>query len=160
MLTAFVRGDDRVIARFQQITPCVLDEIRKTTEILAIDLAAYVQRNKLSGQVLKNRTGRLRRSITYEVLSSATGSVGTVGTNVEYAHIHEYGFQGTVDVREHLRMQKMAWGKPMKDPREVTVKAHTMKMNVPGKRFLRDSMAENADKIRSGYEQAMQRGLR
>jgi len=160
MLTGFVTGDDRVIANFKAITPRVMLEIQKTTTSLAAELAGYIQRNKLSGQVLKNRTGRLRRSITFEAKNRADSSTATVGTNVEYAHTHEHGFQGTVSVKEHLRMQKVAWGKPMKNPHEVTVRAHDMKMNIPGKRFLRGSLEENAGHIRDEYRRAVSRGLK
>lgn len=42
----------------------------------------------LTGAVLHVQTGRLRQSIQTEV---AADNLGTIGTNVEYAAIHEYG---------------------------------------------------------------------
>ena len=159
MITGFVTGDERVIANLRQASPRVMLELRKATTTLRIQLAGYIQRNKLSGQSLKNRTGRLWRSITSQSINTDTSTSGIVGTNVEYAHVHEYGFHGTVSVKEHLRMQKVAWGKAMKNPREVTVKAHNMTMNTPGKRFLRDALAENAELIRETYRKAVNRGL-
>jgi hypothetical protein len=51
---------------------------------------------KLSGQVLKNRTGTLRRKINYEVRETPTGITGSVGVKLSYAAAHEYGFDGVV----------------------------------------------------------------
>jgi len=160
MITAFVVGDDKVIARFNGLNDRLMNELVRATRLSAASLAAYIQKDKLSGQVLRNITGRLRRSITFQTIERPDSTTATVGTNVEYAHALEYGFKGPVNVREHLRMQKVAFGRPMKDPRQVTVRAHTMNMNVPGRSFLRSSLAEKADEIRSGYEHAIQRALR
>jgi phage gpG-like protein len=44
----------------------------------------------LTGSVLRVQTGRLRQSVQTEVTSDTTG---IIGTNVEYAAIHEYGGQ-------------------------------------------------------------------
>ena len=46
----------------------------------------------LTGAVLRVQTGRLRQSM--QTFVEADGSRGVVGTNVEYARIHEYG--GTI----------------------------------------------------------------
>lgn len=58
---------------------------------LAIKFQAHVKEDKLSGQVLNVRTGTLRRSINQRVTIGASRIFATVGTNVEYAGIHEYG---------------------------------------------------------------------
>ena len=159
MISGFVVGDDKVIGRFRLVNSRVMDEMRKATQIIGFRLAAYVQKNKLSGQVLKNRTGKLRRSITFVETDTSTDSTGgTVGTNTEYAAVHEYGFSGTVTVKEHLRMMTMAWGRSV-TPREITVRSHPMKMNMPEKSFLRSSLKDNAGMIKDEYTKAQQRGL-
>lgn len=63
---------------------------------IADKLVGTVQSQKLSGQVLKVQTGRLRRSITRRVESTSDGINAIAGTNVEYAKIHEYG--GTINI--------------------------------------------------------------
>ena len=148
------------MAHLQQFPERLATSMVKAMNRVTIGVQALVKSGKLSGQVLHVRTGTLRRSINQEVRYAGSGLIeGIVGTNVEYAHVHEYGFHGTVSVKEHLRMQKVAWGKAMKNPREVTVKAHNMTMNTPGKRFLRDALAENAELIRETYRKAVNRGL-
>ena len=63
-----------------------------------IRLADYIASEKLSGQELNVRTGNLRRSLqesrARKVQEIAGGVRGTVGTNVEYAEVHERG--GTI----------------------------------------------------------------
>ena len=66
-------------------------------------------KEKLSGEVLNVRTGRLRRSIVERVESSGSVVTGIVGTNVEYAAPHEYGFIGVVTVKESLRVSKLTF---------------------------------------------------
>ena len=81
-------------------------------------------RARLSGGETLSDTARLRRSFTVR----ATERSVAVGTNVEYAAVHQFGAKKgsfgvvTASVREHLR--KVA-GK------EVTVKAHTRKQILP-----------------------------
>ena len=109
---------------------------------LTIKLQGMVKEQKLSGQVLKVRTGNLRRSINQRVdVEEGRGPVGTVGTNEKYARPHEMGFKGEVQIREHLRTVRQAWGRPI-EPVQVTVKAHTVRVNLPERSFLRSALAE------------------
>lgn len=110
---------------------------------LTIKLQGMVKQDKLSGQALNVRTGNLRRSINQKVeVDSATGPAGTVGTNEKYAPPHELGFRGEVQIREHLRTIKMAWGKPLSEPVIAQVRAHTKRMNLPERSFLRSALAD------------------
>lgn len=54
-------------------------------------LQRSVKTDQMSGDPLKVRSGRLRSSISAFTQRTATGVEGTVGTNVPYARIHEYG---------------------------------------------------------------------
>jgi phage virion morphogenesis protein len=81
------------------------------------------------GQPLRN-TGRLRNSIT----SSAGDDFLLMGTNVEYAPPHQFGYQGPVPVPEHTRRITQAFGKPI-EPKTITVSAHTRKANIPARPF-------------------------
>ena len=110
---------------------------------------------KLSGQVLKNRSGNLRTSVHFgDITETPNGITGTVGTIREYAAAHEYG--GPYQVKEHLRMQTMAWGRPM-TPKQVTVKEFTM--NMPQRSFLRSALRETKNLIAAEYERAAKRAI-
>lgn len=65
--------------------------LRSAVERLSIGVQAAVKEDKLSGQVLHVRSGTLRRSINRVVTETPSGVFATVGTNVVYAAIHEYG---------------------------------------------------------------------
>ena len=97
--------------------------------------------------MLKNRTGTLRRKIHYTVTESANEISASVGVKLAYAAAHEYGFDGVVTVKEHLRLVKMAFGRPIA-PVEATIGAHTRHMHLPERSFLRSSLRENAASIR------------
>ena len=143
--------------------------IGRAVEREAIRLTAYVKENKLTDQVVRVRTGRLRRSITYRYLEDGANFQAFVGTNVSYARALENGFTGTVNVRghvvkEHQRKMTMAFGRPMQNPRTVsvkehTVKAHPMRMNVKPRYFLRDSLNENMTLITGNIRKAIVEGL-
>jgi phage gpG-like protein len=59
-------------------------------------------KNKLSGQVLNRVTGKLAQSQNYNV----TENVLSVGSNLSYAAIHEYGGEITPDKGNFLRFEK------------------------------------------------------
>ncbi|MFX6778543.1 hypothetical protein ABTH52_20150, partial [Acinetobacter baumannii] len=70
--------------------------------------------------------------------------IGIVSTNVKYGRIHEYGFSGTVAVRESLRQVNKAFGRPIQT-REVAVRAHSRRVNLPARSFLRSALHDLAD---------------
>ena len=64
MISGYLVGDRELVKRLQNLPARVMDPIAATTQRLGYGLQAYVQTRKLTGQVLKVRTGRLRASIT------------------------------------------------------------------------------------------------
>lgn len=113
---------------------------------------------KLSGDVLRVRTGRLRRSIHPEWDFKQGYSGATVGTNVEYAGIHEYGFSGSVLVKSFQREMTKAFGKPI-SPTQVTVRAHTRNINMPERSFLRTTLREMNSEITDSLQLAVTKEL-
>ena len=72
---------------------------------------AQIQRGHLSGpttdsslSVGKKYGNRLRGSVrASKAFPTATGVESSIGSNVIYAAVHEFGFEGDVQVRPHLR---------------------------------------------------------
>ena len=64
-------------------------EMTAATELLQ----EYVVTDKLSGNPLKTRSGRLRDSITSEVNATDDQASGVIATDVPYARIQEFGGQ-------------------------------------------------------------------
>lgn len=121
----------------------LLADLKTEITRIAVDVSAHVKDKKLSGQALKVQSGRLRRSINFRVAESSTGVEAKVGTNVEYGRVHEFGFSGTVNVKEHMRKGKQAF----------KVSAHTRRVNLPERSFLRSTMTD----MRAGIDQRIAR---
>ena len=155
MINGRLVNDSAVLVRLREIPQIVSRNAERAIAELTIRLQRKVIKEKLDGQVLNVRTGILAGSISSVTQTSATRFVGFVGTNVSYANAHEYGVNKTVSVKEHLRMITMAWGKPIKNPRRVEVRAHSMRMNLPARSFLRFSLDEMQPEIFERIEQAL-----
>jgi len=136
MIRAWIVGDDAVIARLDAIPGSVAAAVRRAVEGQAIALTRYVKGSKLSGQVLRNRSGHLRASISYALMIADQGLTAQVGANVEYAHVHEYG--GDFAIKAHQRMMTQAFGRPVAIPRMISVRAHDA--HYPERSFLRSSL--------------------
>lgn len=119
--------------------PIFREELIKAMRANAIELQGYVKSKKLSGQVLKNRTGTLRRSINQKVEATSEGVFASVGTNVRYGAVHEFGFKGKVSVKQHLRT--------IKGGTAHTVSAHTRTVALPERSFLRTAIREMREKL-------------
>lgn len=134
VIDGFVVGDAAVTARFANFGPRLKDELRAAISKLTLKLQREVVQNKLTGQALNVRTGTLRRSIGQRVSEEGASVVGLVSTNLSYAKAHEYGFTGSVQVKEHLSRSRLG--------NSFTVQAHSMKMDIKERSFLRSALAE------------------
>ena len=151
MISGYLIGDVETIAKLDRITPAVKGKLKQSINSLTLKLLAHVKSDKLSGQVLHVRTGRLRRSINQRLMEDATLITGVVGTNVEYARYHEYGFNGDMHIREHLRKAKDKF---------VVVAAHTRHVNYPAHSFLRSALRDMEEEIKAGMGKALTEGAR
>lgn len=151
-------NETAVRARLMSMGPSIRAALRRAVTRESIALQRLVK-EKLSGPVLKNQTGRLRRSINYRVTETPDSITGTVGTNVVYARAHEFGLDRVVTVREHLRHITQAFGRPI-PPKDVLVRAHPMHMHLKERSFLRSSLAERAPAIRESLIAAVQGAVR
>jgi phage gpG-like protein len=102
------------------------------------------------GRSLLVKTSRLWNSIRLMVQSF---SDTTIGTDVPYAAVHNWGFRGTVMVPEHSRRRnavssakfsslktRRTGSKEVKyEVGKSTVKAHTRNMNIPQRQFMGNS---------------------
>jgi len=129
--------------------------VKKSITALSLKLSVRVKESKLSGQSLNVKTGRLRRSINAKVAEDNGQIVGSVGTNVEYARIHELGSTKDQQVRAHMRTIKEAWGKSLAQPIQIQVKAHTRKANTPARPFLKPALDEMEVQIKADIAKAV-----
>lgn len=160
MIRGYLVGDKETVARLDRLKGSLRGKVKQSIVALTLSLLVKVKAEKLTGQVLKVRTGRLRRSINQRVTDAGTRIHGIVGTNVEYGRLHELGYTGPMAVKAHLRQIKTAWGKPLQTPKAVQVRAHTRQVNFPERSFLRSSLREMEPKIRDEIRVALQTEFR
>lgn len=102
-------------------------------------------------------SGSLRESFSLVLADGGQGA--TLASDSPYAAFQEYGFAGVEAVRESLRRQTTAFGRPM-TPREVLVRAHARRVDAPAHGFLAESTAAMEGVMADGYAAAIAGALR
>jgi phage gpG-like protein len=148
-----VVGDREVVAKLTKYPEGLRKELRAAIERAGMRVQRHAKESKLSGQVLNVRTGRLRRSINLRVTEDPAMIQATVGTNVAYAKVHEFGFSGAVTVREHLRRSKATF-------RASLVRAHSRRFSMPQRSFLRSALSDLKAEIKTVLDAAVTRTTR
>lgn len=156
MITGYLVGQRQVIERLGKIPAKLRDLLQKAVAEAAIDLQAYIKTAKLSGDPLNRRSGTLSRSINVLMQNTADAVVASVGTNIEYAAVHEFGL--TVTVREHIRTQTQVFGRELPTPIQVTVAAH--QAHYPERSFLRSALLDKTPSIRETIGEALTEAVR
>jgi phage gpG-like protein len=133
-------GGAEIAAKLESIPPKLHRALDEGLGRLALRAQASV-REKLPGEVLKARSGKLRQSIEVDIGSGGDGAGFSLSSALPYAPVHEYGFSGTQNVRESLRTVKQAFGRPI-SPVQATVRAHSRKVNLPERSFLGSTLRE------------------
>ena len=178
VFTEEISGLDDLLRRFNAIGAA--DKLKEglTRGLIGVQNATI---RKLSGPVLKNRTGTLRRSIHYRLVEDEKGIDGVVGSfagNVNpksneeaygYARVHEYG--GTFNVPAHERrigynsdservklLGKLGgFSKKVATYSTTMVRAHTV--TYPERSFLRSSLSEQKKNIVKELKLSMDEAL-
>lgn len=159
MITGTILGTETVLMNLGLKGESVKIELRQAVGLMTLELLRTVKM-KLSDDVLRVRTGRLRRSINQKIEDDAFGIFGTVGTNVVYARRLEEGFSGDESVRAHLRTITQAFGKSLVGgPLTIQVKPFTRHANTPARSFLRSSLDELSPHIVKALQEAVHKGI-
>lgn len=104
-------------------------------------------------------TNRLRSSIrASKSLISGDTIRATIGSNVAYAGVHEFGIDANVTVRAHSRTITQVFGKRI-DPRASTVRSHTRHMLFPARAYIRKTVEERATHYATALTTAATEGL-
>ena len=137
-IKATIVGAVEIEARFLTGRARVKEYVLRETHILTTKLQRKVKEEKLSGQVLKVRTGRLRRSINRRVDVLADQVIGRVGTNVEYGRTWELTGTPAMDIFPS-RAKALRWIGPNGQP---VFAGNVHKDAVGPKPFLKPALAE------------------
>jgi hypothetical protein len=137
-----------------------------------LELVMEAQKERFTGQgpfpVADHKlgvvSGRLRRDLHAEPAEkTSSGFRGRIGSSVEYFGVHEFGFDGTVSVREHSRKAAtITKPGPFRDTpkgkllsvrkksllfKDSTVKAHSRKVKIEARMPLRTALADHSRRI-------------
>lgn len=156
-----VYGDDKVIARLQAMPSRLRIALSNAMKTQWYALQRAIVSTKLSGQVLKRKTGVLASSINVggpmsatEFIDQPAEIIGRVGTRVWYGAVHEYG--GSFTVKGHERTISQAFGRPI-SPRTVSVRSYTA--NFPERSFLRSGLQDRSAQIRDAIASSIKESL-
>jgi len=158
MLNVQITGDREVMARFSSMPAGVRRALLKKVTTLSLMLEGHIKKDKLSGQVLNVRTGKLRASVFSSATQTGDLTQGMAASSgdVKYAGIHEFG--GTIDIPEiTARGKALAFMWHGKQAFFKKVAAHQVTM--PERSFMRSSLADMKDQIISEMTQAVREGL-
>jgi hypothetical protein len=154
VISAHLVGDEQLLERLRALHDAVNAGLARCIAQLGIDLQRNVQQDKLSGQVLKTRTGALKSSIDYRVDQSARGASAEVFTALRYSAAQEYGFTGTVSVGASLRRIRQAFGRPIAE-KTISIRAYDRRMALPERSFLRSALEDMTPAIREAVDAAV-----
>ncbi len=128
----------------------VLGELARTSVMRNFEVGGRPTKWKVSkraaaegGQTLVDK-GLLKQSIASARLQITDRSV-SLGTNVRYAAAHHFGFSGSVQIPEHKRLIKEAFGRKLKFPVYAIVRAHMAQRNIPARPFMLLQADDEAD---------------
>ena len=150
MITAYLVGDEQLLERLRALPDAINSGLARSITQLGIDLQRNVRQDKLSGQVLRSRTGALKSSIDLRVDQGARIVSASVFTDLRYGAAQEYGFAGTVSVGASLRIRE-AFGRPIAE-KTISVRAHNRRMDLPERSFLRSGLEDMTPAIRAAVE--------
>jgi len=151
VITAYLVGDEQLLERLRALPDAINSGLLRGMTQLGIELQRHVQEDKLSGQVLRSRTGSLKSSIDLRVDQSSGAITASIFSDSRYAGVQEYGFAGTVSVRASLRRIREAFGRPITE-KTISVRAYDHRMDLPERSFLRSALEDMAPAIRDKVE--------
>jgi phage gpG-like protein len=147
-----VSGDGQVLAGMVKAEADTLARVGASILRLTLSLKRKVKEDKLSGQVLKVRTGTLRRSIGHDVFDDGAGIVGAVSTPIKYAPPHEFGATIPARIVEAKRAGALRFqiGGKFVFAKRVNIPS----FKLPERSFMRSALADMDAEIRTDLQQA------
>lgn len=153
VITGKVIGAERVVQKFSGLVPAALRKnVSEEVRALGLTLERRVKLDKLEGQVLHRRSGRLVRSVNTQFSEPTPDTfTSSTGTRLVYGRAWELGFHGTVNVRGFERRTKGG--------AVAFVRSHTRRANMTARPFLRPTLDEMRPLIRERIQAAVRRSL-
>ncbi len=157
MIRGMVVGQEAVIVNLGQVHPRTYGLVRQTVmaETVNVERTAKL---KVSGPVLKNQSGTLRRKINSQFEESGTDITGSVGLALIYGAIHEYGGVTRAHVIRARKAKALAFQMGGQTIIRKSVQHPGSKM--PERSYLRSSLRENKARIKGNIAAAVAQGVK
>ena len=154
-----ISGTPEVLAGLQSLPDRLRVELNTEMEDIVAYLAMYVVTDKLSGQVLAQRSGRLAGSVGGGVTTDAGGTVtGTVTADAPYAGIQERG--GVTKPHTILPVTGRALKFRLGDQDVFASRVKHPGSVMPERSYLRSSLVDLHDRIVGDLSDAVARSIR
>jgi phage gpG-like protein len=155
MIAIDLGGDRAVAARLDALPAKAHQGLARAIAQLGFVLRRRVQQEKLSGQVLQVRPGRLRASIDTPIEKKGNEVSATVGAAVKYARFHEFGVPHSwlVQARRAKALRFKIGGR-------VLFLQNLAHPGLPERSFLRAVLAERTSEIAPKLEAALHEALK
>lgn len=168
----------------------LLETVRATIDVQNESIVAHIQARRLTAPgatrplppshgILRHVTGRVKKSLRRNDAQIRGETVeGTIGTNVRYAGVHEFGFEGDVQVKAHRAKNAATdvllvsggrrifrWeleGSGAKRAKQVAsgtvqVRAHSRRMKIPARAPIARGIEDKAEKTGKALGEAVLR---
>lgn len=139
-------------AFMEQKAEAIVAAVKTEMNAETLNLLAYIKDEKLSGQVLNQRSGNLKNSGFVEIEQGSgqiTGFVG-FGRTVPYAAILNYG--GSIEIPE-VSGKLMVFNRG--GATVFTMKHRAFTVNMPARNYLETSLEEREPAITQGFRDAI-----
>ena len=158
MITAYLLGDEEVLARVRAIPSAVSTGLVQTITKLGFDLQQRVQQEVLSSQSLGSRGGLSTFDVDLKLDESSDGISATISSGSGYAHAHGARHTGTVDIRASLQRERRFFARPI-PAKAMNIRANNREMALPESSFLRSALEEMGSEIPDEIETAVREAL-
>jgi hypothetical protein len=153
----FDGSDQRVAAALRAKGPQIVQALMRKLESLMLQLQAKIVGEKLQGQVLAHRTGKLSGSIREIPVTNTgtllTGAVEGAGGPAWYGKLHEEG--GTFPYHRKSKIAERLSGKEA-----MSKRARKGSITFPQRSFMRTSLEEMRGQIFEGLRTAVSEELK
>lgn len=150
MIGIQITGVDRVVRMLGDAPAKINAAAKSSLDAWAVELAGYIKINKLSGDPLNRRSGRLSSSVhpvTAQSADSVSGGAGG-GAGVPYARIHEYG--GVIPAHQVVVKNAQALSFTVDGVRRFAKSVQIPDVTMPERSYMRSGFEEEAPR---GIEQ-------
>lgn len=150
MIGIQITGAERVVKLLGDAPAKITASAKSSLDAWATELAGYIKANKLSGDPLNRRSGRLSSSVhpvTSQTSDTVSGGAGG-GAGVPYAKIHEFG--GLIPAHQVVVKNAQALSFTIDGVRRFAKSVQIPDVTMPERSYMRSGFEERAP---SGIEQ-------